>query len=68
MRYLYCIFSLAIEFAVIIKDIAGGTSKILKTAAVEDDPQRRKPDITKAREILNWSPKVKNIYFLHIVK
>ncbi|XP_026466897.1 UDP-glucuronic acid decarboxylase 1-like isoform X3 [Ctenocephalides felis] len=45
------------EFAVIIKDIAGGSSRILKTAAVEDDPQRRKPDITRAREILNWSPK-----------
>ncbi|XP_026466157.1 UDP-glucuronic acid decarboxylase 1-like isoform X2 [Ctenocephalides felis] len=46
------------EFAVIIKDIAGGSSRILKTAAVEDDPQRRKPDITRAREILNWSPKI----------
>lgn len=23
-----------------------------------DDPQRRKPDITRARELLNWSPRV----------
>ena len=25
---------------------------------VEDDPQRRKPDITIAKENLNWQPKV----------
>jgi len=27
-------------------------------AAVEDDPQRRKPDITRARKYLNWEPRV----------
>lgn len=27
-------------------------------AGVEDDPQRRKPDITRARDILKWEPKV----------
>ena len=26
---------------------------------VEDDPQQRKPDITRAKKILNWQPKVK---------
>lgn len=25
---------------------------------VEDDPQRRKPDITRAKQYLNWEPKV----------
>jgi len=25
---------------------------------VGDDPQRRQPDITRAREILHWEPKV----------
>ena len=24
-----------------------------------DDPQQRKPDITKARELLGWEPKIK---------
>jgi UDP-glucuronate decarboxylase len=24
----------------------------------QDDPQRRKPDITKAKTLLNWSPTV----------
>lgn len=47
------------EFAVIIRDLVGGAkSKILSMPAVEDDPQRRKPDITRARKYLNWEPRV----------
>ncbi|KAK0098921.1 hypothetical protein PV326_013702 [Microctonus aethiopoides] len=46
------------EFAVIINDLIGGKSKIIKLAAVEDDPQRRKPDIHRAKIYLNWEPKV----------
>ncbi|CAD7092465.1 unnamed protein product [Hermetia illucens] len=46
------------EFAVIIKDLVGGTSIISQGAAVEDDPQRRKPDITRAKRYLNWEPRV----------
>lgn len=26
--------------------------------AVEDDPQRRKPDISRAKKFLNWQPRV----------
>lgn len=26
--------------------------------AVEDDPQRRKPDIARAKKFLNWEPRV----------
>ncbi|XP_050549042.1 UDP-glucuronic acid decarboxylase 1 isoform X2 [Daktulosphaira vitifoliae] len=47
------------EFAIIIKDLVGGKSKIITTPAVEDDPQRRKPDITRAMTYLNWKPRVK---------
>lgn len=36
----------------------GPVSKITNMLAVEDDPQRRKPDITKAKEKLGWEPKV----------
>lgn len=36
----------------------GGTSKIVELAAVEDDPQRRRPDISRAKKYLNWEPKV----------
>ncbi|XP_017157035.1 UDP-glucuronic acid decarboxylase 1 [Drosophila miranda] len=46
------------EFAQIIKQLVGGPSPIKQTKAVEDDPQRRKPDITRARHYLKWEPKV----------
>lgn len=40
--------------------IPGGSSKIIKKTAMEDDPQRRKPDITRAKTFLNWQPKVQS--------
>ncbi|XP_046423409.1 UDP-glucuronic acid decarboxylase 1 isoform X2 [Neodiprion virginianus] len=46
------------EFASMIKELVGGTSKIVELAAVEDDPQRRKPDISRAKKYLDWEPKV----------
>lgn len=46
------------EFAEIIQKLVGGDSKIQKLAAVEDDPQRRRPDISRAKKILDWEPKV----------
>jgi len=38
--------------------LVGATSEIVELAAVEDDPQRRKPDISRAKKYLNWEPKV----------
>ncbi|EEC01183.1 dtdp-glucose 4-6-dehydratase, putative, partial [Ixodes scapularis] len=46
------------DFAKIIKTLVGGTSKIVYTDKVEDDPQRRRPDITRAKTELKWEPKV----------
>lgn len=46
------------EFANIIKKFVGGRSKVVHVAEVEDDPQRRRPDINRAKNILNWEPKV----------
>ncbi|TGZ53063.1 UDP-glucuronic acid decarboxylase 1 [Temnothorax longispinosus] len=46
------------KFARIIKDLVGATSEIVELAAVEDDPQRRRPDISRAKQYLNWEPKV----------
>lgn len=47
------------EFAIIIRDLVGGkTSKIESMPAVEDDPQRRKPDIARAKKYLNWEPRI----------
>ncbi|XP_017777731.1 PREDICTED: UDP-glucuronic acid decarboxylase 1 [Nicrophorus vespilloides] len=46
------------EFATIIKDLVGGSGKIIHLAEVEDDPQRRRPDISRAKKYLNWEPQV----------
>ena len=37
----------------------GGNSKIEYLPAVEDDPQRRRPDISVAKSVLGWEPRVK---------
>lgn len=47
------------EFAYEILKRVGGKSKVINKLAVEDDPQKRKPDIHRAKQYLNWQPKVK---------
>ncbi len=47
-----------ISVARLIKDLTKSKSKIVFKPLPEDDPSRRKPDITKAKELLNWEPKV----------
>jgi len=42
-----------------IKKMTESNSKITYSDLPEDDPSRRCPDISKAKEILNWEPKVK---------
>ncbi|XP_078614717.1 UDP-glucuronic acid decarboxylase 1-like isoform X3 [Branchiostoma floridae x Branchiostoma japonicum] len=46
-----------LEFATIIKNLVGCKSDIVHVKEQEDDPQRRKPDITKAMG-MGWQPKV----------
>ena len=40
------------------RDMVGSSSEIVHTAAVEDDPQRRCPNISRAETVLNWGPRV----------
>ena len=46
------------DFAKEVIEITGSSSKIIHKDLPKDDPQVRKPDITKAREILGWEPTV----------
>ncbi len=46
------------EFAEEIVKLTGTSQKIIYKDLPVDDPKQRRPDITKAREILNWEPKV----------
>jgi UDP-glucuronate decarboxylase len=45
-----------IELAEKVLKMTNSSSKLIKTAARPDDPGRRRPDITLAKERLNWGP------------
>jgi len=45
-------------FASLIRDMVGSGSEIVHKPEVEDDPQRRRPDISTAKKELGWQPKV----------
>ncbi len=47
-----------LQFAEEILTLTGSKSKIVYEPLPQDDPKQRQPDITKASEILGWSPKV----------
>lgn len=47
-----------LNLAELIIKMTNSSSKIIYKSLPKDDPVRRKPDITLAKEILNWEPKV----------
>lgn len=47
-----------LEFAKRIEALTGTTAGIVFHPLPEDDPKRRQPDITRAREVLGWEPRV----------
>ena len=47
-----------LEFAKLIIDMTGSKSKIVYKPLPSDDPIKRKPDISIAKEKLNWEPTV----------
>lgn len=53
-----------LDLAKEIISLIGSKSEIVFHDLPSDDPKVRKPDITKAREILNWEPKINREYGL----
>jgi UDP-glucuronate decarboxylase len=47
-----------LEFAQLIKNLVGSRSEIQFLSEAQDDPQKRKPDIRKAKLMLAWEPVV----------
>jgi dTDP-glucose 4,6-dehydratase len=47
-----------LECAQAILEVTGSSSKLVFEPLPQDDPTRRKPDITKAKNILGWEPKI----------
>ena len=47
-----------LELAETVIELTGSSSEIVYEALPTDDPQVRQPDISLAKEILGWEPKV----------
>jgi dTDP-glucose 4,6-dehydratase len=47
-----------LQFAQEVIKLTGTTQKIITQPLPKDDPKQRQPDITKARQILGWQPKI----------
>jgi dTDP-glucose 4,6-dehydratase len=46
-----------LQLAELVRDITCSSSPIVHLPLPVDDPRRRRPDITTAREVLGWSPR-----------
>jgi dTDP-glucose 4,6-dehydratase len=46
-----------LELARLIKELTGSTSEIIMKDLPVDDPKRRLPNISRAKELLDWTPK-----------
>lgn len=47
-----------IELAELILELTNSSSEFVRGPLPTDDPKQRQPDITLAKEILNWEPKI----------
>jgi dTDP-glucose 4,6-dehydratase len=47
-----------LQCAQLVLKVTGSTSKIRHEPLPQDDPKQRRPDITKARQLLGWEPKI----------
>jgi len=47
-----------LEFAHIINELTGNKAGIVFTEGRPEDPRQRRPDITRARTLLGWEPKI----------
>jgi nucleoside-diphosphate-sugar epimerase len=48
-----------LELAVMVQELSGSTLQIEHHPLPQDDPRQRKPDVTRARELLGWEPQVR---------
>jgi len=46
-----------IQLATRIRDLSGSSSEIVFKPLPEDDPRQRRPDLTRARKLLDWKPR-----------
>ena len=46
-----------IQLATRIRDLSGSSSEIVFKPLPEDDPRQRRPDLSRARKLLDWQPR-----------
>lgn len=46
-----------LEYAQMVRSLCHSRSEILFSPRPQDDPSRRRPDVTKARQLLGWEPR-----------
>jgi len=54
------------DFGEEILKLTGANQKLISLPLPKDDPKQRRPDITKAKQILGWEPKIKRAEGLKI--
>ncbi|MGK5447108.1 UDP-glucuronic acid decarboxylase family protein [Streptomyces radiopugnans] len=47
-----------VELAEVISEVTGSVSRVSVTSALQDDPVRRRPDISAAARLLGWEPQI----------
>jgi dTDP-glucose 4,6-dehydratase len=47
-----------LDLARTVIQVTGSSSEVVFEALPTDDPQVRRPDITRARQVLGWEPEV----------
>ena len=47
-----------LELAELVLEMVNSRSKLIRVPLPVDDPRQRRPDISKAREVLGWEPRV----------
>ena len=47
-----------LELAELVIELTNSNSKIVFCPLPQDDPKQRRPDISKAEELLNWRPTI----------
>jgi UDP-glucuronate decarboxylase len=45
-----------LELATAVLELTGSRSKVVHRPLPQDDPRQRQPNISKARQMLNWEP------------
>jgi UDP-glucuronate decarboxylase len=48
-----------LELASAVISLTGSSSRIIHKPLPQDDPRQRRPDISKAKQLLSWTPRVK---------